>query len=61
MTKTLHRVEVFDGKGVVVTLRWLIRDGYLRGDGNGAGYFWITRKAAEKYDLPPVLGRAFPC
>ena len=42
-------------------LRWLIRDGYLRAHGNGAGYFWITRKAAEKYDLPPVLGRAFPC
>lgn len=41
-------------------LRWLIRDGYLRADGNGAGYFWITRKAAEKYDLPPVLGCAFP-
>ena len=42
-------------------LRWLIRDAYLRADGTGAGYFWITRKAADKYDLPPVLGRAFPC
>ncbi len=42
-------------------LRWMIRDCYLREDGNGAGYFWITRKAADKYDLPPVLGRAFPC
>ncbi len=40
-------------------LRWLIRDGYLRKD-PAAGYFWITRKAADKYDLPPVLGCAFP-
>lgn len=39
-------------------LRFLIDGGYLRKD--AAGFWWITRKAAEKYDLPRVMGREFP-
>lgn len=37
----------------------MVRDGYLRFDAT-AGVYWITAKAAEKFNLPKVLGRAFP-
>lgn len=42
-----------------VYIKNMVRDGYLRFDAT-AGVYWITAKAAEKFDLPKVLGRAFP-
>ncbi len=41
-------------------LRFLIDGGYIRKDGHGGAYYWITAKAARKYDLPRVLGCPFP-
>ena len=37
----------------------LIREGYLRKD-ETTGLYWITKKAAQRFDLPKVLGRDFP-
>src|SRR5438046_431328 len=37
----------------------MIRDGYLRPD-LASGFYWITEKAAERFGLERVLGKAFP-
>ena len=43
-------------EGYITTM---IREGYLRPDLH-AGFYWITAKAAEKFGLELVLGKAFP-
>ncbi len=37
----------------------MIKAGYLRPDMH-AGFYWITAKAAERFGLERVLGKAFP-
>jgi hypothetical protein len=37
----------------------LVREGYLRKDRTGS-FYWITAKAAARFDLPKVLGCDFP-
>lgn len=37
----------------------MVKGDYLRFDPT-AGVYWITAKAAEKFDLPKVMNRAFP-
>ena len=39
--------------------RGMIRDGYLRADPVVAGRLWVTDKAAQRWNLPKVLGCAF--
>jgi hypothetical protein len=42
-------------------IKGLVRDGYLRKDAHpGAGFYWVTAKAAEKFNLPRVMGCKFP-
>jgi hypothetical protein len=41
------------------TVKWCERSGYLRRDDRGP-YWWVTAKAAGEFNLPPVLGCAFP-
>jgi hypothetical protein len=40
--------------------RGMIRDGYLRADVLDANRFWVTEKAAERWNLPKVMGCRFP-
>lgn len=40
-------------------IKSMVKDGHLRLD-PATGVYWITAKAAEKFKLPKVLGRAFP-
>lgn len=40
-------------------LTTMVREGYLRKDPQ-APYYWVTAKAAEKFNLPRVNGAAFP-
>lgn len=57
----LRGVELDDALEYVSkdVLRFLIRKNHLRKDAD-AGFYWITAKAARKYELPPVLGQTFP-
>jgi hypothetical protein len=40
-------------------VKMMVREGYLRKDARGSLY-WVTEKAAWKWDLPKVMGCAFP-
>jgi len=40
-------------------IRNMVRDGYLRLDPT-SGFYWVTAKAAERYNLPRVMGKDFP-
>gem|GEM_PF-6261296 len=40
--------------------RGMIRDGFLRPDSCDPHQLWITDKAAERFNLPPVMGCKFP-
>lgn len=38
-------------------IRKLVAEGYLRADGY---FYWVTRKAAKRFNLPRVMGCEFP-
>lgn len=41
-------------------VRGMIRDGFLRADPLASDRFWVTAKAAERWNLPKVLSCKFP-
>lgn len=42
-------------------IKSMVRDGFLRKDtGSRGAFYWVTRAAADKWDLPRVMGCEFP-
>ena len=58
----LRVVELRDGLEFVREdyIKMMVREDFLRKDRNRGAFYWITRKAAEKWRLPRVMGCAFP-
>ena len=60
MTKTLHRVEVFDGKGVVVTLPTLkgpaeaarFIEGAVEAAGPGYSWRYVNNAGDVEFEMP---------
>ena len=54
-------VEIEDALEFVskAVLRFLISGDFIRRD-DANGFYWVTAKAAKKYELRPILGCSFP-